>query len=172
MNLSWLYLQILAYPIDEIEGIAEFPTGPSTANTVRLFSSDVLANERLDAEYPTGGTWLEAWLRTLSADSCWGANTSRRFTSEDLAFYAEALLGSADETGPRVQLAGGKEVLADAHLDDILRMVTLIQYEKVLFYTRKGYIGVADDLVEIGDTVYLVRKLHLPSGTTILGLDH
>ena len=152
------HLRIAGYHVDEIEGIAEFPIGSSTASTVKAFGLHITENELFEAEYPTGGTWIEAWLRTLSADCCWGANSARRLTTEDLDFYLDALSGMPIETGQRVQLAGGRKVLADAHLNDIFRMVYLVQDGRVLFYTRKGYIGVADNVVEIGDVIYLVRS--------------
>ena len=125
-----------------------------------MFGANLLDNNCFSTEYPTGGSWVEAWLRTLSADSCWGANSARRLTLEDLRLYLRAI---SDHTfpspGERVQLAGGREVPADLHFLDIMRMVDLVLEDTVLLSTRKGYIGVADEVVGPGDTIVLVSMI-------------
>ena len=48
----------------------------------------VLLEHHPSNPYPSGATWNDAWLRTLCADCCWGANSARRANSHDIAFFS------------------------------------------------------------------------------------
>ncbi|KAK7183724.1 hypothetical protein DPSP01_004358 [Paraphaeosphaeria sporulosa] len=157
------FLEIIACPIDRVEDTVKLPMTGNITDAIRNFLAILLDEVYSDVDYPTGGTWLMAWLRTLSADSCWGANSARRLSKEDCDFYWSSIFtGSGYAPGQKVRLAGGRLVLADAHLNDIIRMLRLVQEDRRIFYTNNGYIGVADDDIEPGDVVFLVPGCSMP----------
>ncbi|PVH95817.1 hypothetical protein DM02DRAFT_659793 [Periconia macrospinosa] len=132
------HLRIAAYCVDEVDSITTFsvPANSVTA-ALKKIKDTFLCENLFDTNYPTGDSWIEAWIRTLSADSCWGANSSRRLAQEDYAFYLNAISNETGyNPGQRVQLAGGRQVLADAHLNDIMRFGTMC---KVEIQNRKIY---------------------------------
>lgn len=153
-------LQILACGLDEVEEISTFPTNGMTNATTKAFAAYLMTHNIFDTNYPCGRSWREAWLRTLSADCCWGPNTARRLTSEDVSFFSDSMAEHiSDNPHGTVRLADGRQVPADAHLNDMMRMVSCVLDDRVFFYTLKGYIGPAKHVVRPGNRVYLVRIL-------------
>ena len=176
---SYTTLRMMAYEVDQVEGtsdgfgLIESPPAFSwlckTLECIQWPTSPLIASICPQAR---GG---KLWSRTLSADCCWGANSARRLTRNDMSFFSSRILeGSgvanldSDEyhdlhrLDPSFELDDGKCVPSDAHFNDILGMISAVLSGMVLFYSKKGYIGVAKQIVGSGDVVFLVPGCQVP----------
>lgn len=152
-------LQATVYNVDEIDTVTRF-SDLKNSSPLEMIRANFLHDFCGHTSYPTGGSYAEAWIRTLNADSCWGTNSARRLLPEDYDFYFSEISGeTVYSPDQRVQLGSRREVLAEAHLNNIVLMRTLVQHGSVLFSTKKGFVGMADEVVEAGDCIYLVSIL-------------
>jgi hypothetical protein len=172
-------LHMSACEVDQVEGISDclglMESRSDALLALQNFGAQLMAQVSLDSQYPSGGSMREAWWRTLSADCCWGANSARRLTCSDVSFFSSRIfrgkgavnvdsndcqdLHSSDSS---FELDNGKCVPSDAHFNDILGMVTAVLSGMVLFYTKKGYIGIAKQFLKPGDVVFLVPGCRVP----------
>lgn len=147
--------------------IMDQSTKAAFRNSIKEWKDLILLKYRPDDSYVSGSTWNDAWLRTLSADCCWGANSARRINSEDIDFFSknldfEHLYLLLDEynkhASTRVdnffQLTSGEMVPSDAHFNDIWGMVQNVTQNKRLFVTERGYLGLGNSEVSSGDTIF------------------
>jgi hypothetical protein len=177
--VSYTTLHMMACEIDQVDGTSdEFELMESRSGTLialQNFGMQLMAHVPLDSQYPSGGSWREAWWRTLSADSCWGANSARRLTRNDVLFFSSRILGAKGtgdldsdscqnrhRSNASFELDDGKCVPSDAHFNDILGMINAVLSGMVLFYTKKGYIGIAKQTVRPGDVVILAPDCQMP----------
>ncbi|KAJ4300764.1 hypothetical protein N0V90_002852 [Kalmusia sp. IMI 367209] len=154
-------LHMIAYGFDEVEDFHKFPAHMETIEAVKIFAENILSNECYEFTYPSGGSWVEAWLRTLSIDCCRGLSSARRLTSEDYSLLLRVVSNKFEgDLAQKIQLAGGYQVPASEHLMDIMGTIRLTvgDDDNVLFYTQKGHIGVAQKAIMPGDRIYLPVK--------------
>jgi hypothetical protein len=128
----------------------------------------ILLEHQPEDPYVRSSTWNDAWLRTLCADCCWGANSARRANSHDIAFFSAnlsvelqdvLLIGHqnhpSNPTGEFFRLENGVQVPSDAHFNDIWGMVKSVVQGRKLFLTKKGYLGLCNDGSLSGDKVFV-----------------
>jgi hypothetical protein len=135
----------------------------------------VLSEHDPNNPYPSGATWNDAWLRTLCADCCWGANSARRANSHDIAFFSrnqsfehqDLLLidnpkHHSEPTGEFFRLENGDEVFSKDHWSDIWDMVQSVIQGRKLFLTRRGYLGLGNDQISSGDSIFILPGAPTP----------
>ncbi|CZR51432.1 uncharacterized protein PAC_01308 [Phialocephala subalpina] len=126
--------------------------------------------------YAMGSTWNDAWLRTLCADCCWGANSARRANSHDIAFFSanlsvefqDLLLSDHQKhhstpSSEFFRLENGMQVPSDAHFNDIWGMIKSVIQGRKLFLTKKGYLGLSNKGILSGNTMFIFPGAPTPS---------
>ncbi|KAI5924212.1 heterokaryon incompatibility protein-domain-containing protein [Camillea tinctor] len=130
-----------------------------------------------DQPYVGGGTWGNAWWRTICRDHCWGSQRDQRASDhhiETVAIVAKIDFYRATQQQPDVDLS--------EMLDAVSRNVSTVPFERThgylrpwvnntvqrnlkdrrLFVTEKGYLGVALETISEGDAVYILPGSRVP----------
>ncbi|KAF2240440.1 hypothetical protein BU26DRAFT_512304 [Trematosphaeria pertusa] len=163
-------LRFSACVVDEIEntnkiiadGIHRTIFDPALS-VVRDIAAQLAENDCLDDDYPGGGSWKEAWWRTLTADYYCDVLWSRRLTMEDVASFSESVFQYIDDfSRKRILPADGERRRIEAHFDRMVATVSVILPEKAFFYTKKGFIGLAHPQVKPGDRIHWVPGCQVP----------
>lgn len=125
-----------------------------------------------DDSYPGGGTWRDAWRRTLLHDHYWGLASNHRVTNRHIS----ALVLAECPNDPRHE---DTEIFAQYHLSqhlglcktlftgtdktfDQLLIETIHRHchwqteDQKLFMTEKGYIGIANQDILEQDRVFIL----------------
>jgi hypothetical protein len=126
--------------------------------------------------YPPLSTqsWNEAWLRTLCNDICYGQNAARRINKVDVDFLSAMISERHPKlawqtremeprfAGERLVLENGHEVPAEAHFNDLFMMMRMAVAGRKLFLTKKGYLGIGNWQISLGDQIGILTGAHTP----------
>jgi hypothetical protein len=174
-------LLTLGLSIGTISGIGkELPSKYSKNDNLNNEVNEILESwkellprgKELDAPYPGGGAWLNAWWRTLSGDCCQAADGNiRRLTDEDVGAFANAVdAGKFDdfrvflEKPPPQAASSSAANTAEAAHHNLLHKVMIINMfpRRRLFVTSSGYLGFGREDIQVGDGIFVLPGANTP----------
>jgi len=145
----------------------------------------------LDAPYPSGGTWRNAWWRTILQDHAWGSAKTQRASNRHIStltmlgdFWTSSKTPNGEGLTEYLQQSAGidktsfEEIKSEENdysnsllMNTIHEHLNIVTENKKLFLTEKGYLGIANrDILEQdeifilpGSTVPIVLRPSMPS---------
>lgn len=118
--------------------------------------------------YPSGGTWTDAFWRTLSMDCCWNSHAAKRATRRHIESFATySLYRHRDLVEWDNQLDPPASTIYqkyenDETTQDILTSSVVFTRMRVIFATENGYLGIGNSDIAKGDRVFIFPTLQAP----------
>jgi hypothetical protein len=118
--------------------------------------------------YPSGGTWTDAFWRTLCMDCCWNSHAAGRATRRHIESFATyslfrhpELVAWDDQLDPPASKIYAKYE-NDETTQDIMTSSVVFTRMRVIFVTENGYLGISNSDVAKGDRVFILPTLQAP----------